>query len=74
MRFCLSTQKGISRGLKHIWDSKMGTPYSENIIQEVDMALKALEIVYHTNGAAVEETANRNGHRRKVVSEGKSVS
>ena len=52
----------------------MGSSSSARIIKNVDIAVKALEIVYHTNGAAVEETANRNGHRRKVVSEGKSVS
>ena len=52
----------------------MRTPYSEQIIQDVDMALKALEIVYRANGAAVEGLADRNGHRRKVVGEGKSVS
>ena len=43
------------------------------IIQDVDLALKALEIVYHANGAAVEGIANRNGHRRKEVGEGKHV-
>ena len=43
------------------------------IIQDVDLALKALEILYGENGAAVEGLANRNGHRRKVVGKGKSV-
>ena len=52
----------------------MGTPSSERIILDVDLALKALEIVYRTNGAAVEGLADRNGHRRKVVGEGGSVS
>ena len=52
----------------------MGTPSSARIIQDVDLALKTLEIVYRTNGAAVEGLADRNGHRRKVVGEGKSVS
>ena len=51
----------------------MGTPFLERIIQDVDLALKALEIVYHENGAAVEGLADRNGHRRKVVGKGKSV-
>ena len=51
-----------------------GTPSSERIIEDVDLALKALEIVYLANGAAVEGLADRNGHRRKVVGEGKSVS
>ena len=74
MRFSFSTQKKISRGLKRIWESKMGTPSSARIIQDVNLALKALEIVYRTNGAAVEELSYRNGHRRKVVGEGKSFS
>ena len=52
----------------------MGTTSSARIIQYVDLELKALGIVYHTNGVAVEGLADRNGHRRKVVGEGKSVS
>ena len=52
----------------------MGTPSSAKIIQDVDTALKALETVYRANGAAVEGLADRNGQRRKVISEGKSVS
>ena len=40
----------------------------------MDLALKALEIVYLANGASVEGLADRNVHRRKVVGEGKSVS
>ena len=52
----------------------MGTPSSARIIQDVDLALKALEFVYHANGAASEELADRNGHRRKVLGKGKSVS
>ena len=40
----------------------------------MDLALKALEIVYLANGASVEGLADRNGHRRKVLCEGKSVS
>ena len=51
----------------------MGTPSSARIIQDVDLALKALKIVYRENGAAVEGIADRNGHRRKVVGKGKSV-
>ena len=43
-------------------------------IQDVDMALKALEIIYRANGSVVAGLADRNGHRRKVVGEGKSVS
>ena len=51
----------------------MGTPSSARIIQDVDLVLKALEIFYHANGAAVEGLADRNRHRRKVVGDGKSV-
>ena len=36
--------------------------------------MKALEIFYLANGAAVEELADRNGNRRKLLGEGKSVS
>ena len=52
----------------------MGTPYLARIIEDVDLALKVLEIVYLANGASVEGLADRNGHRRKVVGEGESVS
>ena len=45
----------------------MGTPSAARIIQDVDVALKALEIVYSENWAAVEGLVDRNGHRRKVV-------
>ena len=52
----------------------MGTPSSARIIEDVDLALKALEFVYLENGDSVKGLADRNGHRRKVVGEGKSVS
>ena len=52
----------------------MVTPSLSRIIQDVDLALKALKIVYRANGAAVERMADRNGHRQKVLGEGKSVS
>ena len=52
----------------------MGTTSSERIIEDVDLAFKALEIVYRANGDAVEGIADRNGHRRKEVGEGESVS
>ena len=74
MQFSFSTPREISQGMKRIWESKMGTPSSAQIIEDVDLALKALEIFYLANGAAVEVIADRNGHRRKVVGEGKSVS
>ena len=50
MRFSSSTPKEIARGLKHIWESKMGTLSLALIIQDVDLALKAFEVVYHANG------------------------
>ena len=52
----------------------MGTPSSATIILDVDLALKVLEVVYRANGAAVKGLADRNGHRSKVVGEGKRVS
>ena len=52
----------------------MGTPSSEKIIKDFDLALKALEIVFRANGAAVQGLADSPGHIRKVVGEGKSVS
>ena len=72
--FGYSTPRETARGMKRIWDSKMGTPSSARIIEDVYLTLKALEIVYRVNGAAVEGLADRNGHRCKEVGEGKSVS
>ena len=74
MRFSFSTPKEITRGLNRIWESKMGTPSTAQIIQDVDLALKALEIVYRANGAAVEGLPDKNGHRRELVGEGEIVS
>ena len=45
MRFIFSAPNEISRGMERIWESKMGTPSSARIIQDVNLALKALEIV-----------------------------
>ena len=67
--FSLYTSKEICRGLKRIWEPKMGTPYSARIIQDVDLTLKVLENFYCANGAEVEGLDDRNGHRRKVVGE-----
>ena len=47
-----------------------GTPSSDRIIEDVDQVLESFEIVFHTNGAAVEEPVDRNEHRLKEVSEG----
>ena len=74
MHFSFSTPKEIARGLKRIWESKMGTHSLARIIQDVNWALKALEIVYGKNGAVVEGMDDRNGHIRKVLGEGESVS
>ena len=52
----------------------MGTSSSARIIEYVGMDLKSLEIVYRANGSAVEGLADSNGHRRKVLGEGESVS
>ena len=51
-----------------------GTPSSARIIEDVDLALKALEIFYRANGNSVEGLADRKGHRSKEVSERESVS
>ena len=48
MCFSYSTPREIALGMKRIWDSKMGTPSSARIFQDVDLALKSLEIVYRT--------------------------
>ena len=37
-----------------------GNPYLAIIIEDVDLALKALEILYLTNGASVEGLTDRN--------------
>ena len=66
MCFSYSTPRETTRVLNRIWNLQMGvTPSSASIIQDFDMALKALEIFYHKNGAAVEGLADRNGHIRK---------
>ena len=52
----------------------MGTPSLARIVQDVDLALKVLEIFYRANGDSVEGLADRNGHRRKLVCEGESIS
>ena len=70
MCFSYSTPREIARGLKRVWDSKMVTPSSVRMIEDVDLVLKALGIVYWENGAAVEGLADRYCHRRKEVGEG----
>ena len=52
----------------------MGTPSSVRIIQDFDLELKVLDISYCAIGDTVEGLADRNGHGRKVVGEGESVS
>ena len=44
----------IASGIKHIWESEMGSPSSARIIEDVDRALDALKVVYCAHGAAVE--------------------
>ena len=74
MQFSFSTPREIARGMKRTWESKMGTPYLAQIIEDVDLALKALEIFYLAHVASVEVLSYRNGHRQKVVGEGEIVS
>ena len=71
IRFSFSTPNEISRGLKRIRESKMGTPSLVRIIQDIDLELKASEILYHTNRDAVEGLDDRNIHIWKVLGEGK---
>ena len=52
----------------------MGTPSSVRIIEDVDLALKSLEIVYGAYGATVEGLDDRNGHIKKEVCKWKSFS
>ena len=74
VRFSFSTPNEIARGLKRIWESKMGTSSSARIIQDADLALKLMEILYRANVADVEGLVDSNGHIRQVVGESKSVS
>ena len=74
MCFSYSTPREIARGLKRIWDSKMGTSSSARIIEDVDLALKSLEVVYRANGAAFEGLADINGNRKKEVGKRESSS
>ena len=48
----------------------MGKYSLARIIEDFDMEMKALEIFYRTNGAAVEGLDDRNGHIQKVLGEG----
>ena len=70
LRF-LNTEGNLPR-TESFMGFKIGTPSSARIIQDVDLALKALEIVYLENGDAIEGLADRNGHRSKLVGKGKS--
>ena len=49
----------------------MGTPSSARIIQYVDLAFKAIEIIYRANWSAVEVISDKNGHRIKWQVKGK---
>ena len=63
--FSFSTPREIARGLKCLWDSKIGTPSSARIIQDVDMVLKALEIVYREMGLQLKGLLIEMGTGRK---------
>ena len=52
----------------------MGIENGNTLFSDADLSLKGLKNAYRKNGAAFEGLAERNGHRRKVVGEGKSVS
>ena len=51
-----------------------GRSSSYRIIEDVNRVLEALEIFFCANSATVEGLTDRNGHRRKEVGEGYSVS
>ena len=66
VRFGYSTPREITWRLKRKWYLQMGeTPSSARIIEDIYRSLDALEIVFRTNGAAIEGIADRNGHRKK---------
>ena len=50
------------------------TPSSARVIEDVDCALEALEIVFRANGAAFEGITGRNGHILNELGEGRGVS
>ena len=45
MCLSFSTLREIARGMKRIWESKIGTSSLARMIEDVDLELKALEIV-----------------------------
>ena len=51
----------------------MGTPSLARIIQDVDLSLKALEIIYLANRDSVEGLADRSGNIWKLLGEGKML-
>ena len=55
-------------------EDKEGRPLSARIIEDVNRELEASEIVFRKKIAAVGGIADRNGHIRKYVGEGGSVS
>ena len=63
MQFSFSTHREIDRRMKRLWESKIGTPSLARIIEDVNLTLKVLEIIYLENEAAVEGLDDRNGHR-----------
>ena len=68
----LNTKGNRPRTEANMWYSKMGTHSSARIIEDVDLTLKALEIVYRANDDAVEGLSDRTEHIYKEVGEGKS--
>ena len=60
--------------MNRIWDSKLVTPSSASIIEDIYVVLKPFQIFYRANGAVFEGLAGRSGHRCKEVGEGGIVS
>ena len=70
--FRYATPREIASGIKWIWESETGSTSLAQVVEDVDQALDALEIVYCAHGAAVEGLADQNGHRQQVVGDEKS--
>ena len=58
----MSTLQRIAEGIKK-WEHPIGVPNSKRIIQDVNLAFKAYEIIYQNSGRIVPGLANRTGHR-----------
>ena len=70
--FSYATPREISSEIKRIWESEMRFPSSKQIIEDVDRALEAFDIVYHAHGATFEGLVYCHGHRRPLLGDEKS--